>query len=303
MLCVKGFVFRSILGTRAGKNHELKQTITNQHFAKIWFIHFGCINQRKHNPGNKKHVINPPKTLPSWWQLKYFLIFIPTWGRKFPIWLIFFRMGWFNKKPPKPVNHPSIHRSIHRRWFVPITSQWVLCCSPYPPLMALMYDFRCRWTLGRWNGFVGEMSDRCPEVEITGWKKKRCRNHPPVWYVENQVVHFGDFNDPFPKNWWTIAGFQSSTLYHADWPQRYFHEKLKLRSFCRGFRCSKNQKWDLGDIKTTLRKLKLTKTWWTLPETNSSPLKIGLPNGKVVFQPSIFRGDVSFREGKLDFSY
>ena len=28
---------------------------------------------------------------------------------------------------------------------------------------------------------------------------------------------------------------------------------------------------------------------YTLPETNSSPLKIGLPNRKVVFQPSIFR--------------
>ena len=27
----------------------------------------------------------------------------------------------------------------------------------------------------------------------------------------------------------------------------------------------------------------------TLPETNSSPLKIGLPNRRVVFQPSIFR--------------
>ena len=37
----------------------------------------------------------------------------------------------------------------------------------------------------------------------------------------------------------------------------------------------------------------------TLPETNSSPLKIGLPNRKVVFQPSIFRGYVSFREANL----
>ena len=35
----------------------------------------------------------------------------------------------------------------------------------------------------------------------------------------------------------------------------------------------------------------------TLPETNGLPLKIGLPNRKVVFQPSIFRGYVSFREG------
>ena len=39
----------------------------------------------------------------------------------------------------------------------------------------------------------------------------------------------------------------------------------------------------------------------TLPETNSWPLKIGLPNKKVVFQPSIFRGYVSFREGRFFF--
>ena len=41
----------------------------------------------------------------------------------------------------------------------------------------------------------------------------------------------------------------------------------------------------------------------TLPETNSSPLKIGLPNRKVVFQPSIFGCYVSFREAKLLVSY
>ena len=35
----------------------------------------------------------------------------------------------------------------------------------------------------------------------------------------------------------------------------------------------------------------------TLPETNSSSLKIGLPKWKVIFQPSIFRCYVSFREG------
>ena len=32
----------------------------------------------------------------------------------------------------------------------------------------------------------------------------------------------------------------------------------------------------------------------------TEPLKIGLPNRKVVFQPSIFRGYVSFREGKFN---
>ena len=34
----------------------------------------------------------------------------------------------------------------------------------------------------------------------------------------------------------------------------------------------------------------------TLPETNSSHLKIGHPKRKLLFQPSIFRGYVSFRE-------
>ena len=38
--------------------------------------------------------------------------------------------------------------------------------------------------------------------------------------------------------------------------------------------------------------------WLTLPETNSSLLKIGHPKRKLAFQPSIFRCYVSFREGK-----
>ena len=36
---------------------------------------------------------------------------------------------------------------------------------------------------------------------------------------------------------------------------------------------------------------------------NSSPLNTGLPKRKVVFQPSIFRCYVSFREGTLDVSH
>ena len=36
----------------------------------------------------------------------------------------------------------------------------------------------------------------------------------------------------------------------------------------------------------------------TLPETNGLPLKIGHPKRKLVFQSSIFRCYVSFREGK-----
>ena len=50
-------------------------------------------------------------------------------------------------------------------------------------------------------------------------------------------------------------------------------------------------------------KLKMNKECFvfscTLPETNSSPLKIGLPKRKLVFQSSIFRGYVSFRECML----
>ena len=37
----------------------------------------------------------------------------------------------------------------------------------------------------------------------------------------------------------------------------------------------------------------------TLPETNSSHLKTGLPKRKLVFKPSIFRCFVSFREGTI----
>ena len=38
----------------------------------------------------------------------------------------------------------------------------------------------------------------------------------------------------------------------------------------------------------------------TLPETNISPLKIGLPKRQLVFQPSIFRCKVSFSEAKIN---
>ena len=42
---------------------------------------------------------------------------------------------------------------------------------------------------------------------------------------------------------------------------------------------------------------RLEKKRYTLPETNSSPLEMGLLKRKVVFQPSVFRFHVSFREG------
>ena len=51
--------------------------------------------------------------------------------------------------------------------------------------------------------------------------------------------------------------------------------------------------------------IKSSSTCDTLPETNSSPLKIGLPNRKVVFQPSIFRCEVlvSWRVKTLPISW
>ena len=42
-------------------------------------------------------------------------------------------------------------------------------------------------------------------------------------------------------------------------------------------------------------------SWTTLPKTNSSLLKMGLPKRKVVFQPSIFKCYVSFMECKKAF--
>ncbi len=55
-----------------------------------------------------------------------------------------------------------------------------------------------------------------------------------------------------------------------------------------------------GGYRRVLKNAKIESVVWnqrfiyqsTLPETNSSPLKIGLPNRKVVFQPSIFRGEL-----------
>ena len=47
--------------------------------------------------------------------------------------------------------------------------------------------------------------------------------------------------------------------------------------------------------------LSATVVIFTLPETNSSPLKIGHPKRKVAFQPFIFRGEnASFRECSMD---
>jgi len=50
------------------------------------------------NSWHRQDVTKDVKRRTRWWQLKYFLIFIPTWER-FPFWLIFFKRGWFNHQP------------------------------------------------------------------------------------------------------------------------------------------------------------------------------------------------------------
>ena len=66
------------------------------------------------------------------------------------------------------------------------------------------------------------------------------------------------------------------------WPS---HEDSKLPTVGDGFGSE--------NLASDLKLLQLV----TLPETNSSPPKIGLPKRKIVFQPSILRSYVSFREG------
>ena len=57
--------------------------------------------------------------------------------------------------------------------------------------------------------------------------------------------------------------------------------------------------WFKPNFVNHLPSLKLTVRPWTLPTTSSSPLKMGHPKRKLVFQPSIFRCKrlVCFREG------
>ena len=58
------------------------------------------------------------------------------------------------------------------------------------------------------------------------------------------------------------------------------------------------QTWWISIAMSIYRKINVHKC--TLPKTNSSPLKIGHPKRKFIFQPLIFRCEnVSFREGKI----
>ena len=106
----------------------------------------------------------------------------------------------------------------------------------------------------------------------------------------------------FPSKRWLALGF----FFHQSYPTRWLPNSTGI------FFCSVGSTHDLPPaffvwedfseihgpwiLPIRIRNLGIT---FTLPETNSSPLKIGLPKRKVVFQPSIFRGYVSLREGML----
>ena len=72
-------------------------------------------------------------------------------------------------------------------------------------------------------------------------------------------------------------------------------KKLRLQSFgVLGLNFAPNCLWQPGHSHPSEM---LLASRATLPETNSSPLKMGHPKRELVFQPSIFRCYVSFREG------
>ncbi len=80
------------------------------------------------------------------------------------------------------------------------------------------------------------------------------------------------------------------------------HVSLHLRLHCQGlwkFWSRWRREFSGGELMDKFENITLKgrDVMYTFPKTNSSHLKIGLPNRKVVFQPSIFRGYVSFREG------
>ena len=75
-------------------NHQLWDTLG---YFGIHFGHFGHFGQV---PPAKKTANSPKLTKKTSWWFQICFIFTPIWGR-FPIWLIFFQMGWFNHQQKK----------------------------------------------------------------------------------------------------------------------------------------------------------------------------------------------------------
>ncbi len=130
------------------------------------------------------------------------------------------------------------------------------------------------------------------------WRNKALEalaaNHPLKWMDGCLVIskHFLCKDWESSSNWFP-------TIYFNGWLQGVFRE-LWIPGHLKMFPSS-SWWWQIKSCilggEPNIENRHLINIRYTLPETNGSPLKIGLPNRKVVFQPSIFRGYVSFREG------
>ena len=97
---------------------------------------------------------------------------------------------------------------------------------------------------------------------------------------------------------WAWQTFRNGFQVRLPREMRHFFALLKVHRFEQKRSISGCRVWEVTlDHPGAPFPRKKTKLKITLPETNSLPLKIGHPKRKLVFQPSIFRCYVSFREG------
>ena len=94
----------------------------------------------------------------------------------------------------------------------------------------------------------------------------------PYYWVDDHPLLYGNNGSLDP-----------STDHHVPWneftPQNCQSKPLKMDD------------WKMKNLPFGARPTWQVRTV-TLPKTNSSPLKIGLPKRKFIFQPSIFRGEL-----------
>ena len=148
----------------------------------------------------------------------------------------------------------------------------------------------------------------------TRWKSTMFRNFPDIWWfwVRFSQIRFNDQQTP-PKslifNRCCPPGgnpYQFATLWLQ--PRNPYHQPPPSTGH---ITVNSTPPWGLRNILQGLPGSKpigfLAKLKWmrleerktsTLPRTNILHLKIGHPKREVVFQPSIFRCYVSFREGR-----
>ncbi len=127
-----------------------------------------------------------------------------------------------------------------------------------------------------------------------------------IWHIFQQTYNYIISNTNPPQRDPTVLGiYQKSATSKKNFKQQFQNPSWTLfsttTSFPLGTCCGKSQLPLFGGTPVPcVLSLESSPAWqrgWTtLPETNSSPLKIGHPKGKFIFQPSIFRCYVSFGE-------